>query len=190
MALDVIFAARPEVRMRDTQRSKVYAAERALKDAPDFETMDQVHRYVEGGVFESTWFKNRFPQVTFLATHNGGGARKARGGPCYRRAGSGLLIQGVYMNLPRWARSKLVILHELAHGLTPVTCAAHGREWCQIYLELVGRFMGTETATRLRDSFKAHGVRCLPKRVLSETQKAEMVERLKKYQKQPVAAKS
>lgn len=66
--------------------------------------------------------------------------------------------QGWGINLPRWARVEVVIVHELAHILTPEAEPWHGREFCRNYLALIKRWLSTEQAKALRASFKEHRV--------------------------------
>jgi putative metallohydrolase (TIGR04338 family) len=87
------------------------------------------------------------------------------------------------IKLPRWAWSHWVALHELAHLATPNEVAWHGREFARVYLELVRRFMGEDSATLLRASFKNHRVKFRPARrraPLDPARRAALVERLAK----------
>jgi len=59
-----------------------------------------------------------------------------------------------------WARRELVVLHELAHHLTPGS--GHNHRYVQAFLELVGRVMGPEVALVGRIIFDDNGVRCTP----------------------------
>lgn len=43
------------------------------------------------------------------------------------------------INLPRWARTPRVVLHEVAHALGPEG-AAHGPEFARLHLELLNRY--------------------------------------------------
>lgn len=139
------------MRVRDSQRSKVYKAETVIHNIGEkFETVNDVSIYLRK-IMNSDWFQQRYPEKTWFDIRDGRGTRYARG--------SNLSYGGVYMNLPRWARRESVILHELAHGLQPANTAWHGREFCAIYIELVGRFMGKEAEKKLRESFKANRVK-------------------------------
>jgi putative metallohydrolase (TIGR04338 family) len=128
----------------------VYDAEERLKakDGPEF-TWAETLAYVER-VTRSRWWRCRLPRG--VRVKDGRGTRIARGG-----WGTGRPT----VNLPRWARTRLVILHELAHVLTSRPgreVAAHGPEFAKTYLELVRRFE-PELAPRLRAEFKAGRVR-------------------------------
>jgi len=125
-------------RARDSQRSRVYRAER---EAFDFdgplmslgECVDLIHLA----------FARYFPGSRVPLVADGRGRRRA-GGSSSR------------ISLPRWSRLRWVVLHETAHAVIPPRAAWHGPEFAGCYLRLVRRFMGTEAAGRLRASYVAH----------------------------------
>jgi putative metallohydrolase (TIGR04338 family) len=55
-------------------------------------------------------------------------------------------------------RNHMVMLHELAHCLTPDD-VGHGREWARTYLLLVTKIMGAKAGAELRASFRTHKVK-------------------------------
>lgn len=118
-------------------------------------TLDEVTEYLNR-IFKSRWFKKHYPAKTWFTLGDGRRARIARGG---HRGYS-----GVYLKLPRWARSEYVVLHELSHGVTPTDKAAHGREFARNLLLLVKRWMGEEDYKKLKQSFRLHRVKFTPKR--------------------------
>jgi hypothetical protein len=59
------------------------------------------------------------------------------------------------IKLPRWARTRPVVLHECAHGLAP---DRHGPEFVKVYVSLLVRFMGLDRASLLA-SLAASGVK-------------------------------
>jgi len=61
--------------------------------------------------------------------------------------------------MPKWARSEMVLLHEVAHCLTPWTFAAHCPEYAGVLLALVRRVMGPSPAQTLEDAFDRQRVR-------------------------------
>lgn len=121
-------------------------------------TLPEIEAYV-WKLVKSAWFQRRWSIPALPQIEDGRGSRRARGGMSR-------------LQFPRWSRYEMVVLHELAHFVTIRTyghygAAAHGREYCAIYLELVEHMMGTGAAADLRDAFKAHGVKYKPKRELS-----------------------
>ena len=138
-------------RPRDTQRSKVYAAERTIEDW-DTEKMSipEIEEWV-GKITRSKWWKN----------HPRGGSYKieVRDGRGRRNAGGRRWVGKVVIKMPRWSRTKIVTLHEIAHGMQPHLTAWHGREFCRTFLDLVVRWMGKDVARELRQSFVKHRVK-------------------------------
>ena len=63
------------------------------------------------------------------------------------------------LQMPKWARTELVLLHEVAHCLTPWTFAGHGPEYAGVLLTLARRGMGPATAQRMEDAFARERVR-------------------------------
>jgi hypothetical protein len=62
------------------------------------------------------------------------------------------------IKLPRWARTRPVVLHECAHGLAP---DKHGPRFMGVYVALLERFMGIDPAT-LEQSLRADGIQVAP----------------------------
>ena len=62
--------------------------------------------------------------------------------------------------LPRWAKTKQTICHEMAHVITDQKgmMDGHGPNFCGVYLHLVKKFVGLELYKQLEDSFKSHKV--------------------------------
>lgn len=155
---------------RDSQRQKLYNAERAVKwgefttvggylgnQLLDVEEADAWTRRVARWALDQSR-SNVSPNGLSINWHNGmsGGAS----------AGS----WGV-MQFSKPARKPWVILHEMAHVCHPGFAPGadgdnrpHGWQFCDHYLALVQHFMGVEAAKALRTSMKAHKVRYRPKR--------------------------
>jgi putative metallohydrolase (TIGR04338 family) len=161
---------------RDNQRAKVYRADNAL-DAHGgrerIDDLDDIQAWLMS-LSRKAWYKRRWPQharwVAFdgFDLRDGRGTRIARGG-------------GRFLNLPRWARTKSTILHELAHCLNR-GAEPHGWRFCHT-LRLLARFvLGKEAEAALVASYKAEGVRYkMPrKRVyLSPERRAELAARMR-----------
>lgn len=169
--------------MRDSQRSKLYEAERdafinleqgEYRD-DDLATISDIVTWLNK-ISATPWMRKHhsvaadltfFDYDMFKNSHHiwvssevrvlhGYGARTARGGRSE-------------LKFPRWARSKPVVLHELAHLITTreygyTAVAAHGREFCGTYLDLVGRFMGKDDRRALKQAMVARKVKSTPKR--------------------------
>ena len=117
---------------RDNQRSRVYAWERAAV------------RHLAGRAFESSEFESLAECVDWAEPIR----RKERGrvglakvrAPSIERPAwgqrSALAHPDHRITLPRWARSRWVILHELAHRLTPRD-EAHGPRFVGVLIGLV-----------------------------------------------------
>lgn len=161
--------------MRDSQRSKVYKSENATpmrNETPmSFEETIAFVRKIEKSNY---WLDHNFDAIRPLEIADGRGTRQAYAEFWYK------------ISLPKWSRIKLVILHELAHiaisrtmsSPTEIkTVAAHGREFCKVYLGLVRHYMGKKAHDELRDSFKAHRVKYKDKKQLSPETLAKLRER-------------
>lgn len=166
--------------MRDSQRSKVYKAERELPEfheAPHFPHIESVKSYVLRVQNHPALIKK---YGEFLSPHIHVGDGRAR-----RSAGGN--AQGIWM--PKWSRKKIVILHELAHvissrkyrvrwvGTTADKIAGHGWQFCEVYLDLVRAMLGNANAEALKASFKKNKVRFRPKRELSPERLEQLRER-------------
>jgi putative metallohydrolase (TIGR04338 family) len=101
-------------------------------------------------VVSSAWFQARWPIPTIRR------GRSRAGGFAANRS----------ISMPRWARSPLVTLHEIAHVVVPPspTVAPHGREYAAAYLALVRRFGDPGQGDELETAFIAERVRYRPKR--------------------------
>lgn len=98
----------------------------------------------------------------FLVRHPraGEGSRlwiRVTDGRGHRRA----VCYGNDIALPRWARTKAVLCHEVAHSFTD---DHHGPEFCRTYIRLVSHFVGVDAAKALRREFRAARVKVAPAR--------------------------
>lgn len=169
---------------RDSQRSRVYAAEGVIQQKaadPAFEELAACQKYVDR-IRHSAWFRRHYPgALQYIRLKDGRGSTRAR-------------ADNATIDLPRWGRQKAVILHELAHCVIRQTygsrtMAGHGREWAAVYLALVRRWMGREAAAKLKASFQERRVRFRPKRHLSPETRQAAGERLRAV-RAAMAAKS
>lgn len=175
-----------ETRPRDSQRSKVYKAEWMLRraGAPGAERIESVHEiqvYLDK-LTASAWWKRNFPHVKFRRRRYGepdsvilvkdGRGRSSAGGCSYTQE----------ISMPTWSRTKAVILHEVAHVVSP-RGAWHDWRFCANFLKLVQHCLGKAEADALKLSFKVHKVRYkapVQRAPMSEERKAELRERLVK----------
>ena len=136
-------------RGRDNQRSKCYAWERAVAEQeghsiyePDFKTVDECAAWAA-----PIWRKER-GRV---------GLAKAAA-PSIERPSWGqrsALAHGDHrITLPRWARNRWVILHEMAHRLTPKD-EAHGPRFVGVLMGLAARWMDCDADTMMRAADEA-----------------------------------
>lgn len=170
--------------IRDSQRSKVYEAERAsgifepnkaaLNRAAGPMTYKEVTALVDK-VFASSYTRRKYGErridnlrrdTEVVWTHGG-----ANAGPVWG---------GYELRFGVWTRQPAIVLHEISHLVAGVS-QQHGWKFCAVYLDLVRHFMGKEAHDKLKASFKAHRVRFTApraKREISEEQRAALVERL------------
>lgn len=143
-------------RPRDSQRSKLYAAELVLDQVPagrgwnlatDGKAGEGVsHRAVQ--VYVDWLCKQRFFQARW-------GQRQI---PVHWKTyGNATGYYGSHIVLPPWARNERVTLHEIAHVLDP--SRGHGPEYAGVFLTLVRCVLGDDVGRSLRESFRKHRVR-------------------------------
>jgi putative metallohydrolase (TIGR04338 family) len=132
-------------RPRDSQRARLYRAENEVDAGRALSTVAVMQAYVDG-VAATAWFTDRWGSRSF----------DVRPGYGHKRATA---TQEGVLQMPRWARREMTILHEVAHCLTPVSFAAHGHEYAGVLLALVRRAMGLGPAQALEDAFERHRVR-------------------------------
>ena len=168
---------------RDNQKSRHYAAERFLYDAgrtviktgsknfPEIKfnltkqsSIHDCQSYLDV-VCHQFWFRQRFGErKIYIESGRGGG----------RAFGTRKIKLGT------WARNEAVILHELAHCLTPN--AKHGAEFSGVFLFLVKNAFGADIAKQLRESYKTHRVKYnnkaippIDKSCLTQLQKSRLI---------------
>ncbi|HEV7855115.1 MAG TPA: TIGR04338 family metallohydrolase [Mycobacterium sp.] len=161
---------------RDTQRSKVYAAEEFVRTLFDragergnrtieffgtnltlppearFSSAETVQRYVDD-VLALQSVRARWPDAGPLSTRRRRGTTAAH----YERDEGGAAI-AVPERRATWALRELVVLHELAHHLCDAD-PPHGPQFVATYCELAEAVMGPEVAHVLRVVYAKEGVR-------------------------------
>ncbi|MCA8959740.1 MAG: DUF2786 domain-containing protein [Planctomycetes bacterium] len=134
-------------RARDTQRTAVYRAEDRVPWGRWLSTIAEVQAFVDEVVASPHWSRREAPRVVV--------ARDGRG---RRHACSNESWFGGEVRLPKWSRSQLIVLHELAHLCVPKGEAAHGPVFAREYIDLVRTFLSPEAADRLEAEFARAGV--------------------------------
>lgn len=161
---------------RDTQRSKVYAAEEFVRTLFDraaergnrvveffgtqltlppegrFATAADVQRYVDD-VLRHPSVGARWPDAQALTVRTRRGATAAH----YERDDNGACI-AVPDSRTNWALRELVVLHEVAHHLCDRE-PPHGPEFVATFCELAAMVIGPEVAHVLRVVYAKEGVR-------------------------------
>ena len=141
-------------RTRDNQRSKVYKADNVLKQYSEpLPSVADVEQYVRK-VWDRKVLQKAFPNAlgrlwALPYVKDGRRNRTAKG--C-----------SLYIVIPRWARNSAVVLHELAHVITSREhqgVAAHGPEYCRVFLRLVQSMMGSEAHDKFKDTMKELKIR-------------------------------
>lgn len=169
-------------RPRDSQRSKLYEAERVLDDFISTEwgpgQVAEMQDWVDA-LLDSKWWTRRYGE-RFIEVTSGAGQRRALA----KTRTDGWFSYKRKIGLPLWARKDWVVLHELAHHATDFKhgfdqVAAHGREFARIYVELVGHVMGKPAADALKVSFKEHSVKySKPRKPMTPAQREAAAARL------------
>jgi putative metallohydrolase (TIGR04338 family) len=163
------------VTSRDSQRSKVYAAEEFVRVLFDraaehgnrtieffgtnltlppearFASVESVQRYVDD-VLTLGSVRARWPAVAPLTVRPRRGVTAAH----YERDDGATIA--VPERQTRWALRELVVLHEIAHHLCDIN-PPHGPEFVATFCELAEAVMGPEAAHVLRVVYAKEGVR-------------------------------
>jgi hypothetical protein len=116
------------------------------------------------------WFRRLFGRRRFIV-QDGRGLSFTAGNGGGRR-----------INIRRDCRFRWVVLHEIAHCLTPAGAQAHGPEYVSIYLKLVRHFLGRAAWKALYTECRSRKVkmqrRRTARRPLTEAEKAVLRDRL------------
>lgn len=135
---------------RDSQRSKVYEAETLANiESGYLKTVDEMQKFVNQ-IMSSRWWKSR-SSIDYITVMPGRGCKRALATYTYTHKAA--------IKMPKWSRYEICILHELTHHLVHWENAAHGREFCRTYLEMIKRFLGHTQYVKQRDAFKKVGVK-------------------------------
>ena len=162
---------------RDSQRSRVYAAEEFVRTLFDraaqhssrtidffgtqltlppegrFASMPSVQRYVDD-VLALPAVTDRWPAPGPLSVR----PRRAASAAHYENSDGTGVIAVPDRDSADWAMRELVLLHEIAHHLTPQG-PAHGPDFIATFCELATVVMGPEVGHVLRVVYAKEGVR-------------------------------
>lgn len=155
--------------LRDSQRKKVYRAEEAVNGPKPilFESMEEMVAWVDSITASAWWGQYQIeatrPIMPTSDQFRMYGSPRARHLKITITDGRRRLSACAYSHtgkiaMPRWSRSKLIVLHEIAHCIT-YERPSHGRQFARNYLELVLKFLGKSVYKELMASFKKHGVK-------------------------------
>lgn len=152
-------------RPRDSQRSRVYAAERQafpnIYSGPDddLSTVAQTMKWLRMVLFWSEetagMFPNAVDRIDQILVTEGRCVKRAYGGIHYQFKPYGIETVAVIRS-PRHMRTKPTMLHELAHCIVEIEWpnrAWHGPAFCSTYIYLVGIGMDSSDADVLLDAF-------------------------------------
>lgn len=159
---------------RDSQRSRVYAAENqvariidarldyptiqlfgsevVVPDDRKFGDIESVQRYVDA-VLALNWVLARWSSAGPIAVRARRGATKAH----YERATATIALPPFEIG-GGWGLRELVVLHEMAHHLTGGTQPMHGPVFVANVLVLVAELIGPEAEFLLRTTYLETGV--------------------------------
>lgn len=149
---------------RDSQRSKLYAAERAsglqLHKHQAGMSIEQCQALVDkilGSAYVQRKYGWRKGTIPVHATH-GGGRADYSGGYHRDRVTGEVEWRGRHIRLGVWARQPFIVIHEVAHHLAGY---GHGHDWrfAEVTLDLTRHFLGAEAGAQLKAAYKAGRVR-------------------------------
>ena len=142
----------------DRQRSALYRAEDRVPWGRKFNGIPEAQAFVDQVISSSAW--------EFAPTEDADGVAwvvprvvVVRDGRGRRHACSERAWFGSEIKLPKWARTELIVLHELAHVRVPPGFPPHGARFAAEYLALVRRFASEDIADALEASFREEGVK-------------------------------
>lgn len=144
---------------RDSQRSRLYAAERSAfrgyyAHGMRLACIHDLRAFIHE-VLADEWFSTVFGRFTTVHIKDGRGTRHAY--TAYDQDSHALIL-----SFPRWSRTRPIALHEISHAASirhHGLVAAHGPEFAGIFLRLVRQYLGEACHVRLRWAFMHHRVR-------------------------------
>jgi putative metallohydrolase (TIGR04338 family) len=144
------------VRRKHSETDRCYACEwdalperrpRSLHSTRDFQSIDEIQEWVNLIVASPEW--QSIPSAPLTITVRDNGDRNESFCATEERE--------IWIGQPMFRRD--VVLHELAHLLTPENAPDHGFHFRVNYVFLLGEFLGNAFAARLRRSFERAGLK-------------------------------
>jgi len=133
----------------EREANAVYMAEAKIaRYDVEFRTLAEARAYAYE-VVGSRWWRARWPHVAQVYVT---GSRLSYA-HAERWPGCPAGYDGA-IYLPRGLRSRMTVLHELAHLVQPYGSPDHGRAYRRTLIALVRRWLGREPARKLRDALK------------------------------------
>jgi len=148
--------------MRDSQKSKVYRAERFAEQVWDADQrrwmpMEEVQKWCKA-VSRSFHFRKTIRPVESHRWSAYATDRGYRTGEYIHILGRRMTERVPIISLPKWAQSPLVVCHELAHHAAGLDHGHDGR-FVSVYIQLVRRFVGPTEADVLKLAFRESRVK-------------------------------
>lgn len=113
-------------------------------------TLAQVRKYVRVKVGSAWWRKEFSGRGIIIEVVD---RRSDAHASCHTRG-----YVTATLKFPKWSRWPVVILHELAHAVTPSGRAWHGSEFAVNFIKLVSHYIGVEEAKALKAAFRQNRV--------------------------------
>ena len=134
--------------MRDSQRSRVYKSEWAVRFGHrHLSGLEECQAFVDDLRTDKAF--NYFRRMPKITVRSGRGSASADWDWQY----------GPMISLPPWARNEFTIIHELSHFSIPSESAHHGPEFAWVELQATERKFGKRDADELRGWFSYYGVK-------------------------------
>jgi len=144
----------PKPKPRDSQRRRLYHAEGqvAALNRDLLPTVPDIEAFVDE-MLASHWLRTQFtPRVLEQVRIISG------------RENRSAYAAGSTISMPHWARSKFIVIHEVAHVLCDRYfgkdfIAGHGVEFASLQVAMVSQFLGQADGLELHQAFMRWGVK-------------------------------
>jgi putative metallohydrolase (TIGR04338 family) len=155
---------------RDSQKQKLYDAESVAKFhlndiRTKFSSIEEIQKFVNE-LLSSAWIKKRFGDNKCEVR----AARKNQHDAYARMS---------YISLPKWAWTKMVVLHEVTHILTRYYEGSHGRYFARAFLEIIEHVLGHAARIVLKKQYRVYNVKHNPNKLITEADRKARSDRFK-----------